>query len=521
MVLQPVGDGNVSRYMRGFKEFSKIVNSKISDDWNRLGIFTFYDSPYSDNDELYLCQKQAIISFAEQAKKRNQAVVLLIDALEGGPLGLDSPQGFRQFIQLFDSIFPNSVKLYFGPRNSDRKWLHDLDTMRIPLSWLIKRPNIFADNLSDASPIGEDIGPGDAGFDDLATMIEVLTEKLGPPSLTEEVLGRIRGAETDEYAGEAAGMLASLINPATAVSRGVKYISKFVTLLKERRREEVKEVYEEWRARVVAAYSEDNLKKFFDDDPESQSILVKAVEESIPVLVILETRDTLYDLFLPLVYRHLVEEIGYIPPHKRRRKKPKPGEEPESSDWIDQSAPDEDIVSDSDLPPVTDQIIQDLLDEGEQEPSPYKTSIEFEGKPRTSIFIDAATHLSKFRRSFRFALGIPDTYPNISLAASFFTNKENLSKTLAEGVIEYASERAVLFDLHPNLFDLITSRTPVSEKAWLQGQLKEIERNRRDGNLSFLDFMIGRTSPWMCHTIGETKMGFISGLIQRLRGASQ
>ncbi|MGY5852695.1 MAG: hypothetical protein RTU92_03930, partial [Candidatus Thorarchaeota archaeon] len=265
-----MGDGNVSRYVRAFKEFSNIVNSKLNDEWSRLGLFSFYDAPYSDNDEWYLCQKQAIVSIAEQAKKRNKSVVLLIDALEGGPLGLDNPQGFKQFTQLFDSIFPNAVKLYYGPRTSNRTWLHDLEIKRIPLSWLIKRPDIFAEILSDASPIGEDIGPGDAGFDDFATMIVVLTEKLGPPSLTEEVLGRIRGAETDEYAGEAAGMLASLISPATAVSRGVKYISKFVTLLKERRREEVKEVYEEWRARVTAAYSEDNLKKFFDDDTECQ-----------------------------------------------------------------------------------------------------------------------------------------------------------------------------------------------------------------------------------------------------------
>ncbi|MGY5852119.1 MAG: hypothetical protein RTU92_00975, partial [Candidatus Thorarchaeota archaeon] len=198
-----------------------------------------------------------------------------------------------------------------------------------------------------------------------------------------------------------------------------------------------------------------------------------------------------------------------------------PDEEPESGDWIDESTSEKQLVSDSDLPPVTDQIIQDMLTEDKQEPSPDETSIEFEGKPHAAIFIDAATHLSKFRKSFKLALSIPETYPNIALAASFFTNRENLSKTLAEGVVEYASERAVIFDLHPNLFDLITSRTPVSVKAWLQGQLREIERNRRGGKLSFLDYKVGRTSPWMCHTIGETRIGFISGLMQRFRGASQ
>ena len=151
-------------------------------------------------------------------------------------------------------------------------------------------------------------------------MIEVLVEKLGPPSLTEEVMGKIRSTEASEYAGEAVGMMTVFISPATAVSRGVRYLGKFMSMVKDCRKQEVKDVYQEWTDRVKRGYSEEKLKRFFDESPDFNSGLVEAVASFKPVLIILETRGTLYDLFLPLIIQHLVEEIGFIPPHRRPRK---------------------------------------------------------------------------------------------------------------------------------------------------------------------------------------------------------
>jgi len=77
------------------------------------------------------------------------------------------------------------------------------------------------------------------------------------------------------------------------------------------RKQEVKDVYAEWTERVNRGYSEEKLRRFFDDSLDFKSGLVEAVASFKPVLIILETRGTLYDLFLPLVLQHLVEEIGY------------------------------------------------------------------------------------------------------------------------------------------------------------------------------------------------------------------
>ncbi|MFX1481569.1 MAG: hypothetical protein ACFFCP_00120 [Promethearchaeota archaeon] len=502
-------DESIPRYKRGYEWFSHLANSKMSRrSWRRLGIFSFYDAPFAESELLYLSPKQVMLTLAKMAKTKESGLVFVVDALEKGEMGLSTKQGFNQFMEIFDGLFPDSSKFYFGAKDSDRKWLHDYQSLRIPLKWLVKRPNVFAEVLSDASPVGELVGPGDASFENFAGMIEVLVEKLGPPSLSEEVMGKIRSTEASEYAGEAVGMMTVFISPATAVSRGVRYLGKFMNLLKDRRKQEVKDVYDEWTQRVKNGYSEDRLKRFFDDSSDFKSGLIEAVASFKPVLIVLETRGTLYDLFLPLILQHLVEEIGYIPPHRRPKKKEaEKSKGSKTEEWESEALSYESIdsVDGADLPPVTDQLIQSVIDKEETiERAIIDISEDyFEGKPETILFLDAATHLSKFSRSFKFALNLPEKYPNMSVAASFFTDKEKISQALQDGVLDYVKEQALIFDLHPALFDIVTARMPVSRKAWLNGRLQEMEKIRADGEVAFLEFSSTDKPQWALRVVDK------------------
>ncbi|MHA1480636.1 MAG: hypothetical protein ACTSQZ_04345 [Candidatus Thorarchaeota archaeon] len=514
----------IPRYQRGFEWFSHLANTDMKDrPWQRLGIFSFYDAPFVASERLYLSPKQTMAIMAKQAKKKECGIIFVADALERAEMGLSTKQGFNQFMEIFDGMFPDAVKYYFGPKDSERTYMHDYTSFKIPLDWLSKKPNIFAEVLSDASAVGEDIGPGDASFENFEGMLEVLVEKLGPPSLTEEVLGKIKSTEASEYAGEAVGLMTVFISPATAVTRGVRYLGKFMSLIKDRRKQEVKEVYKEWQDRVEEGYSVENLRKFFDDDPDYKSGLASALAEFKPVILITETRGTLYDLFLPLVLQHLVEEIGYVPPKYRKKRQPKPeGATPESKDEESEWDADELTYEEPDelsLPPVTDQLIQSVLEKHEEEIDSNVdiSDEEFEGKPEAVLFLDAATHLSKFRRSFKFALNIPDRYPNLSVAASFFTNREVISETLKNGILEYMSERALVFDFHPTLFDVATSRMPISKKAWLQGQLQEMERIRSEGGVAFLEYYQPAKNSWALREVEKPDIGAVRKLRSWLR----
>ncbi len=509
-----IDEGSIPRYKRGYEWFSHLANTKLSRRvWRRLGIFSFYDAPFAESDLQYLSPKQVMAIMAKHAKKKESALVFVADALERAEMGLSSEQGFNQFMEIFDGLFPDTIKFYFGPKDSDRTFLHDFTPLKIPLGWLVTRPNIFAEVLSDASPVGENIGPGDAAFENFEGMHEVLVEKLGPPSLTEEVLGKIKNAEASEYAGEAVGLMTVFISPTTAVSRGVKYLGKFASLVKDRRKQEVKEVYREWEERVTEGYSVENLQKFFDDNPEYDSGLTDAVADFKPILLITETRGTLYDLFLPLVLQHLVAHIGYIAPQFRRRKKSDDGEIKE--DIVEEVAQDAmtfEEPTDAGLPPVTDKLIQDFIEKQQEEmiKDIEISEDEFEGKPETVLFLDAATHLSKFTRSFKFALNIPEKYPNVSVAASFFTNKDKITETLQEGVLEYMSERALVFDLHPTLFDIATAKMPISKKAWLQVRLQEMDRVRTEGNVAFLEYYASeRKQPWVLRVVEKPDLSAV------------
>lgn len=512
MARSEIEDESIPRYKRGYEWFSHLANAHLSRKaWRRLGIFSFFDAPFAESNLLYLSPKQVMLTMARLAKTKETGLVFVVDAMEKEEMGLSTRAGFDQFIEIFDGLFPDSSKFYFGPKESDRQWLHEYSSLRIPLNWLIKKPNVFAEVLSDASPVGEKVGPGDASFEDYAGMIEVLVEKLGPPSLTEEVMGKIRSTEASDYAGEAVGMMTVFISPATAVSRGVRYLGKFMSLVKDRRKQEVKDVYLEWTDRVKKGYSEEKLDLFFDASPDFNSGLVEAVASFKPVLVILETRGTLYDLFLPLVLRHLVEEIGYIPPYRRPKKKEedkKKGKKDE--DWESESLAYESVetIEDGDLPPVTDQLIQSVMDQDEALTGSELdiSQDEFEGKPETILFLDAATHLSKFSQSFKFALNIPEKYPNMSVAASFFTDREKISQALQEGVLEYMKERALIFDLHPALFDMATARMPVSKKAWLNGRLQEMERILSKGEVAFLEFSSSDESKWTLRVVEKPEI---------------
>ena len=497
-----VDEESIPRYKRGYEWFSHLANASFSKkEWRRLGLFSFYDAPYAESDLLYLSPKQVMLTTAKLAKKKEASLILVVDAMEKGEMGLSTKAGYDQFMEIFEGLFPGATKLYFGPKDTERVWLHDFESLKIPLSWLAKRPNVFSEVLSDASPVGEIIGPADATFEDFAGMIEVLVEKLGPPSLTEEVMGRIRSTEASEYAGEAVGLMTVFISPTTAVTRGVKYLGKFMSLIKDRRKQEMKEVYLEWTERVQKGYSEENLRKFFDDSSDYQSGLIEAASSFKPILLVIETRGTLYDLFLPLVLQNLVEEIGYIPPHRRPRMvddQKKKDKHKRDFDAEEMSYESIEGITEEDLPPVTDQLIQSMI---EKEGVDSKQSIdisedEFEGKPETILFLDAATHLSKFNRSFKFALNIPEKFPNMSVAASFFTDREKISNALQEGVLEYMKERALIFDLHPALFDMATARMPVSRKAWLTGELQKMEKIRSGGKVAFLEYVREEALKW-------------------------
>jgi hypothetical protein len=232
------------------------------------------------------------------------------------------------------------------------------------------------------------------------------------------------------------------------------------------------------------------------------------------------------------VIQHLVEEIGYIPPHRRKRRDPRfvDSKESEEHEW-DYANLRYDDIDESDLPPVTDTLIQRMMESSDSAPlMKPRIDNEFEGKPKIALFLDSATHLSKFNKSFKFALKLPEKYPNISVVAGFYTSRESSNNTLQQGVIEFIDEHAYVFDLHPNLFDIVTSNIPISEKARLHGHLQEMSKIREDSELAFLEFIKERERNWRLLsssresesiTKPKREMSLFSKIKERIKGINK
>ena len=193
-----------------------------------------------------------------------------------------------------------------------------------------------------------------------------------------------------------------------------------------------------------------------------------------------ETRGTLYDLFLPLFFQHFAENMGYLRKGKRQRLKIQASE-----DWNKGDNTDRDTIT---------------------------SDISGDKKPEIAFFIDGATHLSKLSKSFASILNFPDKYSNISIAASFFTDRESLSDPFERSATECIKEWAFIFDLHPRLFDLATSKMPISEKAWLNSQLQVLKRIRSDSGVAFLEYLNINKGEWRLHSLGKPKRSFVDGI---------
>ena len=110
-----IDDESIPRYKRGYEWFSHLANADLSRrPWRRLGIFSFFDAPFAESDLLYLSPKQVMLTMARMAKSKEAGLVFVVEAMEKDEMGLSNEAGFDEFMEIFDGIFKDSSKLYFG-----------------------------------------------------------------------------------------------------------------------------------------------------------------------------------------------------------------------------------------------------------------------------------------------------------------------------------------------------------------------------------------------------------------------
>ena len=184
--------------------------------------------------------------------------------------------------------------------------LASLKNLKIDMDWLFTNPGLLARAIEDASPVRRKVEEVDVS--DLGSLSTLLIDKMGPPSFKEDLVSRIKGADKAQVAADALVGMTAIISPTALLGVGLKYAAKFLSLVRERRKEEYKSFLEMWRKNVEEGFSEENLSLLIGED--GLKGLLEVLQARKLAVVIHDVIRTPYELFLPLLICNLADEVG-------------------------------------------------------------------------------------------------------------------------------------------------------------------------------------------------------------------
>jgi len=270
--------------------------------WSRLGIVTFKDEELLSSKSALVAPEFLLLSMAVKAVERDIKAILVLNARKQHALNLSGQEGLRAFLDLLGPDGPRP--LYFGV--SGEGHLASLDRARLSISWLAANPGVLARLIEAASPVERRVKEID--LSSLEALSALLVEKLGPPSLKEDVVVKIKGANKYEVAADALSTAAAVISPTSLLATGIKYAAKFFSLVRERRKEEYKAYLETWKKNVEEAFSVDKLSALLcEDDLEP---IQASLEQHGLAVIIHDVMGTPHELFLPLLLLNMASELG-------------------------------------------------------------------------------------------------------------------------------------------------------------------------------------------------------------------
>ena len=291
-----------ARLALGFDMCMRVSRPLIGNcDWSRLGLFVFKDEDIVKTDKMLVTPEILLLSICLCAREAGLKPILILGARKGSSLDLSSREGLSTFFHMLgESIRP----FYLGVDGGGP--LSSLRRARISLSWLMVNPGVLAETIRAASPVKRDVKEVD--LSDISALSKLLIEKLGPPSLKEDLVARVKGADKIEVAGDVLYTMAAVISPPSMIATGLKYAAKLVRLIRERRREEYRALLESWRKNVEEGFSEEKVEKLVEEDGLEE--LKASLEEEGMAIIIHDVVGTLHELFLPLLIANLMDELG-------------------------------------------------------------------------------------------------------------------------------------------------------------------------------------------------------------------
>lgn len=295
-------------YFEGFKYSLEVCKKMFGEElgsWHKLGIFSHEDDIILETEKSCIAPENFLTAIATHAREKKVPSILLLNARRDFQYNLLNFEVFKTFNKLTDKY--EIPVFYFGTNISNTEHFADIKTIKIDFNWLSENKEFTAKIIEDACPVSRQVEADDVKVENLESFNKFLVDKLGPPSLTEDLKSQIKQAEKEKVAADAISLLTAFVNPSVAVSRGIKYLSKFLGLVKKRRAKEMQEYLENWENNVKEGYSVDNLQKLIDEKAIEE--FKEIFKEKNTCIIISDAFNTMHEFFIPIMLKNLLSEF--------------------------------------------------------------------------------------------------------------------------------------------------------------------------------------------------------------------
>ena len=269
--------------------------------WSKLALLAFKDEELVSAEGKAITPELILLSLAIRARERGLKAIVVLNARKEHALNLMGQEGLSALSEIASKL--GLDLLYFGP--SSEGPLASLRRIKLDMDWLALNAAAFARLAEAASPV--DRKAGEVDVSSISAISRFLINMLGPPSLKEDMITRIKGADKYQVAADAISTAAAIISPTALIGTGLKYAAKFFNLVRQRRREEYRAYLETWRKNVEAAFAEEVLANLLGED--GLGPLKERLGERGLAIVVQDVIGTPHELFLPLLISSLAEEL--------------------------------------------------------------------------------------------------------------------------------------------------------------------------------------------------------------------
>lgn len=304
-----MSEESYSLFEKGYQAISTTLASVIKDiDWRFFSIVLYDEQPIRWEESIII-PEHFLLALSERLKKNNMKAILLLNVSRDYDLSiLNNPDYYKK---LFEIIGVTDLVFTFGGALTDLKQkFHEFPNVKLSLEKILDF-ELFSEVLSNSRPIPRELDRKEfSEITDIEDLSLFIISYLKPPTLSEDLIKELQATSKYEIAGQALSSLSVILNPASALTKGMGYALKLATFVYKRKTGAYQAYIDAWRQNVHNSFNKDALMEFLGEDNIDQ---VKDVLHKNNLAIILcDNYSNLQSIFLPFLIKELLKDEDEI-----------------------------------------------------------------------------------------------------------------------------------------------------------------------------------------------------------------